>query len=276
MKAWTRPATDSDRERFIWIEKGATPGLSYVNDVWEMFTDGQSGEFSAALYGDELGGMGKLTRLYGSYAWLETLRVHPDYQGKGLGKAIYDRYMEQMAQMNLSAAGMYTNYENIVSRSLAEKYGLEVMDRFSEYTHAEFPIPDIDTSGLKLVCINDASAVFSEHFDKEQKFIVLNRTFYPVRDGLSHILAANKWLYICDYGMIIMGYRFQPKKALHIAFMQGDKEQLLKLAYAKAADIGAGTVSAMRVYDDLEEYEFLKRHAFAKNTTDYITLWRGL
>lgn len=277
MKITTRAATNADRERFIWVESGAMPGLSYVDDVWEMFTTGNDGEFSAALLGDELGGIGKLTRLYDSYAWLETLRVHPDFQGKGLGKAIYDRYMEQMAQMQLTAVGMYTNYDNVVSRALAEKYGLTVQERFSEYIKTDFSDMSVSLNNIQLVSEADAESVFAAHLPSSPpEFIVINRTFYPVKDGLAKMLAANKWLYICDHGVIVMGYRFQPQKALHIAFMQGDKTKLLEFACAKAADIGAKSLSAMRVYNDYEEYEFLTSHGFIKSDTDYITLWRGL
>ena len=276
MKVWTRSAKDCDRERFIWVEKGATPGLSYVDDVWGMFTSGVDGEFSAAFYGDELGGIGKLTRLYEDYAWLETLRVHPDYQGRGLGKAIYDRYMEQMRDMGIKAVGMYTNYDNVVSRSLAEKYGLRVAERFSEYKKTDFSAQEGNLAGLHPAGEAESERIFSEYQGKMGQFIVLNRTFYPVRAGLLKALAANQWLYTCDYGIIIMGCRFQPQKALHIAFMQGDKAELLKLAEAYGASIGAASVSAMRTYNDEEESEFLTRQGFEKNPTDYITLWKGL
>ena len=270
MEIYTRPAADADKERFIWIEKGATPGLAYVGDVWELFTKSNEGEFSAAFYNNELGGIGKLTRLYKSYAWLECLRVHPNYQGKGLGKAIYERYMEQMEEMSLTAAGMYTNYDNIVSRSLAEKFGLTVRARFSEYTKSGFKLPEKAISPLK------TSAGFSLEQTDLAPFIVLNRTFYPVKEGLAKILAQNNWLYIFDCGIIIMGCRFQPKKALHIAHMEGDKDKLLDFSYLKAAEIGANTITAMRPYDNEEENEFLQSRGFVKNNTDYITLWKGL
>ncbi|MCL2566399.1 MAG: GNAT family N-acetyltransferase [Defluviitaleaceae bacterium] len=273
MTTYTRSIKDSDFDKCIWIETGATPGLSYVADVWDSFTKDHpnNGEFSAAFYGDNLGGIGKLTRLYGSYAWLETLRVHPDYQGKGLGKAIYNRYMEQMEALNLKAAGMYTNYDNIISRSLAEKYGLTLHTRFSEYTKNDFtppdkPLPPATPKDLTLPNL--------------PPFLVLNRTFYPTASKDSRLLVEtftkNNWIYTSDYGILIMGYRFQPKKALHIAYMEGDKAKLLPLAYQRAAEIGAGSVNLMIPYNNMELAEFLITHGFIKNPIDYITLWSGL
>jgi len=305
MKTYTRSAKDSDKEKFIWIEQGATPGLSYVEDVWDSFTtDAQrgDGEFSAAFYNGALGGIGKLTRLYGSVAWLETLRVHPDYQGKGLGKAIYNRYIEQMSEMNLTAIGMYTNIDNVASRSLAEKYGLTVQARFCEYTlscnsgRCEAPImllglrppaearaaasrnspfSDFDTSTLLDNSLKPAQALNTANLPP---FIVLNRTFYPVQgcSELAKILVQNNWLYESIYGIIIMGYRFQPQKALHIAYMEGDLDKLLALACTKAAEAGAKSLTAMRLYNDEKNEGFLKSHGFIKNPTDYITLWKGL
>lgn len=64
-------------------------------------------------------GIGKLTLLYDGSAWLETLRVDPAYQGNGVGKAIYRRYLEEAAELNAPALRMYTGVKNAVSAGLA-------------------------------------------------------------------------------------------------------------------------------------------------------------
>jgi len=276
MNTWTRAAKDSDRERFVWVESGAIKGLAYVNDVWDLFTKNNDGEFTASLLGDELGGIGKLTRLYKDYGWLEALRVHPDFQSKGLGKAIYARYMEQMTEMNLSAVGMYTGYTNVVSRGLAELHGLSLQERFSEFIKSDLTKSD-DVLDLELVNEDDGEAFLEKYYDEMDKFVVVNRTFYPVKAGLGEMFAKNKWLYADDEGnVLVAGYRFQPEKALHIPFVHGDTGKLLKSAGNIAIGIGSKALSANRVYNNEEQTEMLLKNDFVKAEHDLITLWKGL
>ena len=277
MKTWTRAATDGDRERFVWVESGAIKGLAYVNDVWDLFTKNNDGEFSASFLGDELGGIGKLTRLYNGYGWLEALRVHPDFQSKGLGKAIYDRYMEQMGEMDLSAVGMYTGYTNVVSRGLAELYGLSVQERFSEFIKSDLIKCDNVSNTLHLIDEKAGESFLEKYYPVMGKFVVVNRTFYPVKAGLGEMFAGNKWLYADDEGnVLVAGYRFQPEKALHIPFMHGDTDKLLKLAANIAIEKGSMALSAIRVYNDDEQIELFSKNGFVKSEHDFITLWKGL
>ena len=277
MNTWTRAAKDSDRERFVWVESGAIKGLAYVDDVWDLFTKNNDGEFSASFLGDELGGIGKLTRLYNGYGWLEALRVHPDFQSKGLGKAIYDRYMEQMKEMNLSAVGMYTGYTNVVSRGLAEKYGLSVQDRFSEFIKSDLVESDDAQNNMHLVDEKDSEGFLEKYYGEMGNFVVVNRTFYPVKAGLGEMFAKNNWLYTNEAGdVLVAGYRFQPEKALHIPFMHGNTDKLLKSAANIAISKGSVALSAIRVYNNEEQIEIFAKNNFAKSEHDFITLWKGL
>jgi len=277
MNVWTRAAIDDDRAKFNWIEKGAIKGLAYVDDVWDLFTKFDDGEFTAAFLDDELGGFGKLTNIYGDYGWLEALRVHPDFQSKGLGKAIYVRYMEQMKEMGLSAVGMYTGYKNIISRGLAEKNGLSIKGRFSEYTKSNLNEYGNMNNDIYLVEENSGEAILSKYYDNMGNFAVVNRTFYPVGPGMGKAFARNEWLYSDKEGnVIVVGYRFQPERALHISFMWGDTEKLMKFASNMAIQIGSSSLSAIRPYDDKSQQDLLEGYGFIKGESDLITLWKGL
>lgn len=74
--------------------------------------------------------MGKLTVLFDGSAWLELLRVHPDFQRKGVGRAIYQRYFEQIKALGCPAARMYTGVSNKASAGLAEQFGLKRRAQF--------------------------------------------------------------------------------------------------------------------------------------------------
>ena len=85
------------------LRLGLCQVLAMLNDVWNDFTSGEDGFFFGAYLDGELGGIGKMTKLYNGYGWLETLRVHPDFQGKGLEKAIYEAFMSHRETLGVSA-----------------------------------------------------------------------------------------------------------------------------------------------------------------------------
>ena len=103
MQITTRPFQDTDLGRCLEIERAAVRSNHYLNDVIDYYRT-TKGEFTLALADSFPAGMGKLTVLYDGSAWLELLRVHPDFQRQGMGKAIYRRYLEQVATFGCPAA----------------------------------------------------------------------------------------------------------------------------------------------------------------------------
>lgn len=277
MKITTRAATDLDREACLWVEDGAMPGYGYLNDAWNLFLHQTDGDLTCALADDKIAGIGKLTRLYNSYGWLETLRVHPDYQGKGLGKAIYKRYLEEMKELKLTAIGMYTGTSNLVSKGLAELNGLHVQEQFTEF------IRPVSANGISdLDRFSPVSEEKSEDFlpavlEEMGKFVCVNRTFYPVKPGLLTHFAKEGYLYSDKEGnFIIIGARFQPQKSQHIACMCGDKEKLLQFANELAVKREAKNLTCVYPYSQKDNREYLLKKGFQITTEELITQWLGL
>ena len=66
MKIELRRARQEDREKVIAVESGATPNLSYLAKVFDMFLSDKSGEFIVAEVDGKLVACGKFTK-YHSY-----------------------------------------------------------------------------------------------------------------------------------------------------------------------------------------------------------------
>jgi ribosomal protein S18 acetylase RimI-like enzyme len=304
----TRAAQAQDRERCLWIEAGATPNLRYINDTWDLFTRSAQDELILAELDGTPCGFGQFTKLYGSYGWLEALRVHPDFQGQGLGKAIYKRYLEKMAEVDVGAIGMYTGVTNAVSKGLAERFGLSVRGQFAEYTKAvptdgadilgaanvssATDIPsnsgtpsnsdasngsDIATDGFRQVAAADGEALLAPHYAQMGGFVAVNRTFFPVRAGLGENFAARGWLFADEEdNLLCAGARFQPEKALHIAFLHGDGDKLLRFAAKLARRSGAALLNAARSSGDEAQALLFTQQGFTRAKGEIITLWKGL
>ena len=138
MQITTRPFQDADLGRCLEIERAAVRSNHYLNDVIDYYRT-TKGEFTLALADSFPAGMGKLTVLYDGSAWLELLRVHPDFQRQGMGKAIYRRYLEQVAAFGCPSARMYTGVKNVASAALAEQFGLH---RGPEFRGMSLPVQD--------------------------------------------------------------------------------------------------------------------------------------
>lgn len=270
----TRTITDSDREECIYVEKGAMPHNRYINDVWNMFLYETDGDLIGAFVDGKLQGMGKLTRLYQDYGWLETLRVHPDFQNMGIGQKIYDAYFEHIAKLNLKSVGMYTEMYNKISKHLAEKNGFEVK---SEYTEILKPIRNINTNPtqFKLVSKENGEEFLSQYYDYMDDYLVINRTFYPVDKGLGEFLASKNWVYTDDKeNVLIGGYRFQPEKAFHIPFIKGDIDKILDFANYLGCKAGSKNLSMLKpVNSTLIDLYVRKGFSIDDN---YMTLWIDL
>ena len=120
MEISTRPFRKDDLSRCLLIEEHTAPKNRYFADVADYFTTTR-GELTVALADGEPAGFGKLTVLFDGSAWLELLRVDPQFQRRGMGMAIYRRYLEQIKDMGCPRAAMYTGVKNVASAALAEK-----------------------------------------------------------------------------------------------------------------------------------------------------------
>lgn len=274
MEVTTRFVEDSDREGCIYVEAGSMPHNRYINDVWDMFLYKTEGNLIGAFVDGQIQGMGKITKLYNGYGWLETLRVHPDYQNKGIGQYIYDAYFEEMKRLKFKSVGMYTEMYNKISKHLAEKNGLSVKAKYTEilkpvyYSSKTFP-------EFKLVPADRGEEILSPLYDRMDDFIVINRTFFPVGKGLGEFLASKNWVYQDDKNNILIGgYRFQPEKAFHIPFIFGDVDKVIEFANTIGSKAGSKNLSILKpVGSTLIDLYVEKGFSI---DDDYMTLWIDL
>jgi GNAT superfamily N-acetyltransferase len=261
-----RRARLEDRERAIWVESKSTPNLSYVPDVFETFISDDVGEFSVAEVDGEVVGCGKFTVVPDGSAWLETLRVIPERQGIGVGKRFYERWLEMAGRLGVPAMRMYTGVGNVVSKGLAERYGLRLAETFRG---ASFPCESDakKTSKRSFRQVTDpgrATELLMPLSEGWRGFHVVNRTFYKLSPALcAHLVERGMVYEDPDSGSVItLGARFQPERMLHIGVFGGDAEACLDFALEKGLERGVARLncdfptSAAHVEEALTEYGF--------------------
>ena len=127
-----REAQPEDRpfiEEISHLTWGGEDYLARVFDEWV-----KDGNFYVLEVDGKVIGTAKLTLLPGKVGWLEGLRVHPDYRGRGYGRLLHNFMLglgERLAQegkiKDLEFATYFLNRESI---SLAERTGFRVKAKF--------------------------------------------------------------------------------------------------------------------------------------------------
>jgi GNAT superfamily N-acetyltransferase len=89
-----RPALPKDTPDVLELTRTIWEGHDYVPAVWEEWLRDTEGLLAVAEYGGRVVGLVKLTRLSPGEWWLEGLRVHPEYEGRGIASHLHDYLMD--------------------------------------------------------------------------------------------------------------------------------------------------------------------------------------
>lgn len=243
------------------VEAASGIGMAYLMDVFAYFMEYSVGDLSCGYIDDELAGIGKLSRLYDGSAWLETLRVDENFQGRGVGKAFYRRFREEAKELNCPVMRMYTGLKNDVSAGLARVNGFEtVATHQGMFLTIEGAAPALP-EGFRIATPREAMAAWA---GKEKGFICLNRTFYEHNpDTLAGFGAEGKAFIHPETGSaLILGARFQSEKGLHMAVPVGDVALCIRFAAAYTAQRGLPRLTCTYAIDDKQTEGLLGEAGF--------------
>jgi ribosomal protein S18 acetylase RimI-like enzyme len=275
MEIILRKARPEDREKAIEVESKATPNLSYVGAVFDMFVSDEVGEFSVAEADGEVVAIGKFTVVPDGSAWLETLRVIPERQGHGIGKRFYDRFYEVAEGRNVPTMRMYTGVKNVVSKGLAERYGFHLAQTF----RGAWMPPAQRKHGspgtfMRVTDPERATELLMTYCKAWGGYLVMNRTFYTLTPALCAYLAEEGMVYEePESGSVVaLGARFMPEKELHIGLFGGDAETCLEFAAQEGEERGVECLSCLFPMSAAVIQGFLTRYGFQLLPSDFIVM----
>lgn len=270
-----RKARPGDRDKVIWVESKSTPNLSYVPHVWDMFLRDETGDWSVAELDGEIVGCGKYTLLPDGSAWLETLRVIPEKQGLGVGKRLYEHWLRLARSQGVKTMRMYTGTGNVVSKGLAERYGLRLAGTYKEARMKCLKDDHRSVAGFRQVSDpEEATRLAMPLSEKWAGFLVMNRTFYEFTPALCRYLAENGMVYH-DSGtgsVVTIGSRFMPEDALHIGVFSGDHRACLDFAMKTGAEWGAARLNCQYPPQAIDIHEALTSYGFSVAGSDFIVM----
>lgn len=274
-----RTITPADRDAVLAVEALSTPRLRYLPAVFDAFRADPHGDFFLAEDDGEVVACAKYTALPNDSIWLETLRVIPARQGRGIGKALYRRYFARAAEQRARTMRMYTGLGNAVSKGLAEHFGFTLEQTFLGLTQECSAItPPIQAAWLRPV--NDpaqAGALLMPQLGVWHNFMVMNRTFYAATQNLCADFARRGFVFADEAGnLVVFGARFSPEIALHLACYAGDAAACIQFAQQEALRRGTERIHIILPIEAEQQHAELRTQGFKDDPSPYIVMRRDL
>jgi GNAT superfamily N-acetyltransferase len=128
LKVICRPARKEDTPNVLELTRTIWEGSDYVPLVWKDWLADPLGRLAVAEYGGHVLGLGKLTRLAAGQWWLEGLRTHPEFEGRGIAASLHDYLVNAWLQigngtLRLATASFRTAVQHLSDRSDFIKVG---------------------------------------------------------------------------------------------------------------------------------------------------------
>ena len=134
-----RPAVEKDTEEVLELSSHIWDGGDYLPKVWQDWLKDDEGMLGVAELGGRVVGTFKLTKFTDEEWYLEGLRVHPDFQGRGIATHIHDYVVEAWRTMGRSVLRLTTGSYNVKVHRMCERTGFKRMAEFIPYRAPSLP-----------------------------------------------------------------------------------------------------------------------------------------
>jgi len=154
-----RPLTNEDRDFVLSYTNKTWEWGDYIKDVWDSWINDKIGMFVAIDMNGKAVAICHMDIIENNVAWLEGMRVHPDYRNKGLASILTNYCIKIATERGLSYAMLVTSSKNTPARKVAEKLGFSVMARYTNFSYEKSEI--VEVSEAHRATIHEADLVWN-------------------------------------------------------------------------------------------------------------------
>ena len=227
-----RPAVKSDREEILSFCVNTFGWGDYIDRVWNYWY--KSGQLLVVEDGNRKIGMSHLAICPdGKSAWLEGVRVHPNYRRSGIATQLITKMTKYARQKGARQAFAIVDVTNVASQRMMEKSGFAVVSRWAYYSAGGRP--SRSKSGARLATIGELDVTWkylqhSKIYSLSAKRYVKSWHWYSLNKKALHD-------FIRGRRVIVTGV---PVNGVAIINRHGywDRTNILQIVYLDAASAG--------------------------------------
>lgn len=195
-----RLAVPMDRAGMEAIAAQTWDGNDYLPTVLDEWFNDPDGAFNVITYQEQIVCLGKLTKLGAGEWWMEGLRVHPDFQGRGLARIMHHYMVAQVRQMGSGIVRFATANDNYAVNLLANETGFQSVGAYTFYKAEVLPDMQPTWWQLQLQEVNkveawlNQSALFSDmqhSFESHWKWQLATTDYLSNRLEAGHVYGWN-------------------------------------------------------------------------------------
>lgn len=128
-----RPALPMDTPDVIELTSHIWEGEDYIPHVWHQWLADPDGLLAVVETGGRVIGLGKLTKLSDFEWWLEGLRVHPDFEGRGIASQMNEYMLQYWYRCGAGVIRLATGSHREPVKHLSEKAGFKIVAEYTFY-----------------------------------------------------------------------------------------------------------------------------------------------
>ena len=133
MTVIVREAKPSDKKPLMDFVTKTWGGHDYVPSVWDEWLRDKGGKMFVVEVDGKLVGMNRVRLLKDGTGWLEGVRIHPDFRGKGLASLLGERSMKYASNLGVSTFRLTSSSRNRVAHRQVAKMGFSEVARFDVF-----------------------------------------------------------------------------------------------------------------------------------------------
>jgi GNAT superfamily N-acetyltransferase len=128
-----RPALPMDTPGVLVMSSLIWDGEDYLHLVWQDWLSDPEGVLLVGEFGGQIVSTAKLTRLGKLSWWLEGMRVHPEFEGKGFATHVFESILDACGRLGGGMARLVTGSKRIAVHRMCARLGFVKIGDISAY-----------------------------------------------------------------------------------------------------------------------------------------------
>ncbi len=133
MTVIVRQAKPSDKKPLMDFVTKTWGGHDYVPSVWDKWLRDKGGKIFVVEVDGKQVGMNRVRLLKDGTGWLEGVRIHPDFRGKGLASLLGAKSMQYASRFGVSTFRLTSSSRNSAAHRQVAKMGFSEVARFDVF-----------------------------------------------------------------------------------------------------------------------------------------------